>query len=93
MNLEEKRRAYHANRIRNGMASFVLHTGIIRFGIPLSLVLCLPAIITIRSVVTPAYLLFPLFAVVFALVAVMGGTMYALMTWYTLRRKYNLPPK
>jgi hypothetical protein len=86
MNLEEKSRAYHANRIKNGMASFVLHTGIIRWGIPMSLILCLPVILTLRPAIFPAYLIFPL-------VAVVGGTMYALLTWYILRRKWNLPPK
>ena len=72
--------------MNNGMLSFVLRSGIFRFGIPIGLVLCLPVILNPHPTIFPIYLTFPIAAVV-------SGTFYGIAMWYVLRRKYNLPSK
>jgi hypothetical protein len=84
MKTKEEIRAYYENKMKQGKASFVLYRGILSFGVPLSVALCLPVILRGRPTLVPVYITCPL-------VAVISGTIYGFLNWYIIRRQYNIP--
>ncbi len=85
INTREEMRAHWLGEMKEGRTRFVLRAGILRFGAPMNLVLLIPLILGGGPRWTVSHTI-----MVYSLFTVTSGTIYGLLVWYFIRRRYGL---
>ena len=83
INTREEMRVYWLDQMKDGRTRFVLQAGILRFGAGMFGMFLVAAILGGRLTILSSIFDSILFAAI-------GGTIYGLLTWYFVRRRYGL---